>query len=124
MLTVAYSYTDGLEGISVASASSILINGIKAALRARELTYRDLGGLIDVSEATVKRDLSRGGFSLRRFDQICSALGLTLADVTQAPEARDLVTQLSEEQEAALAGNPKILVVTYLLVNDWKFGEI
>jgi hypothetical protein len=30
----------------------------------------------------------------------------------------DLVTQLSEAQEQALINHPKLLVVTYLLVND------
>jgi hypothetical protein len=39
------------------------------------------------------------------------------------PFARHL-TQLSEAQEVALASQPKILVVTYLLVNDWKFQDI
>jgi hypothetical protein len=34
------------------------------------------------------------------------------------------VTQLSEAQEIALANQPKILVVTYLIVNDWKFQDI
>jgi len=61
---------------------------------------------------------------LRRLDQICSAMELTLADLMQPPEDLALVTQLSEAQEIALANQPKILVVTYLLVNDWKFQEI
>ena len=106
------------------SASSALLSGIKAILRARQLPYRELARLIGVSEATVKRDMSRSNFSLRRLDQICSALGLTLNDLMQPPEGHDLATQLTEAQEVALASQPKILVVTYLLVNDWKFHEI
>jgi transcriptional regulator with XRE-family HTH domain len=106
------------------SATSTLLSGIKAVVRARQLTYRELAQLMDLSEATVKRDLSRGSFSLRRLDQICAALGLTLNDLMQPPEGLDLVTQLSEAQEVALASQPKILVVTYLLVNDWKFDDI
>lgn len=42
----------------------------------------------------------------------------------QPPEGRDLVTQLSEAQEIALISQPRYFVVTYLLVNDWKFREI
>jgi hypothetical protein len=42
----------------------------------------------------------------------------------QPPEAHDLATQLSEAQELALISQPKYFVVTYLLVNDWKFREI
>jgi len=88
------------------------------------LTYRELATRLGISEATVKRDMSRGNFSLRRLDQICSALELTLADLTQPPENASLATQLSEAQEVALANQPKVLVVTYLIVNDWKFHEI
>lgn len=106
------------------SPRSALLGGIKAILRTRKVTYRELAQLIDVSEATVKRDLSRGNFSLRRLDQICLALGLTLNDLVQPAEGLELVTQLSAAQESALASQPKILVVTYLLANDWKFRDI
>jgi transcriptional regulator with XRE-family HTH domain len=106
------------------SASSALLRGIKSTLRLRGLTYRDLAKLLDVSEPTVKRDLSKGRFSLKRLDEISAALGLTLADLLQPPEEQDLVTQLSEAQELALVSQPRYFVVTYLLVNDWKFRDI
>jgi transcriptional regulator with XRE-family HTH domain len=106
------------------SATSSILAGIKSTLRLRQITYRQLATMLDVSEATVKRDLSRGGFSLRRLDAICAALGLELQELMRSPEEHELVTQLSESQEVALAGQPRILVVTYLLLNDWKFHEI
>lgn len=106
------------------TASAALLRAIKSALRLRGLAYRDLARLLGVSEPTVKRDLSKGRFSLSRLDQICAALGLTLADLLQPPEEQELVTELSEAQELALVSQPKNFVVTYLLVNDWKFREI
>jgi transcriptional regulator with XRE-family HTH domain len=106
------------------SATAALLSAIKANLRVRGLKYSDLARLIGVSHATVKRDLSRGTFSLKRLDQISTALGLALNDLMQPPEGMDLVTQLSEAQEQTLITQPKLLVVTYLLVNDWKFREI
>lgn len=106
------------------SASAALLRAIKSTLRLRGLTYRDLAKLLDVSEPTVKRDLSKGRFSLKRLDEISAALGLSLADLLQPPEEQDLVTQLSEAQELALISQPRYFVVTYLLVNDWKFREI
>ena len=106
------------------SATSTVLSAIKALLRAREVTYRELARQIGVSEPTIKRDLSRGGFSLKRLDQICVALGVTLADLVQPAAGTGLVTQLTESQELALTGNPKLLLVTYLLVNDWKFREV
>ena len=78
------------------SATAALLNGIKAALRSRKLTYRGLANSIGVSEATVKRDLSRGNFSLRRLDQICASLNLTLSELAEPHEDLELVTQMSE----------------------------
>jgi transcriptional regulator with XRE-family HTH domain len=106
------------------TASTALLRAIKSTLRQRGLTYRELARLLDLSEPTVKRDLSRGRFSLRRLDQICAVLDLTLADLMQPPEEHDRVTQLSEAQELALVSQPRYFVVTYLLVNDWTFREI
>lgn len=106
------------------SATQALLRGIKSALRVRKLTYSQLAKAIGVSEATIKRDLSRGHFSLHRLDQICEALDLGLNDLTQPISSADVLTQLSEAQEVALTSHPKNLVVTYLLVNDWTFEEI
>lgn len=106
------------------AASAELLRGIKSALQLRGLTYRDLAKLLSISEPTVKRDLSKGRFSLKRLDEICATLGMTVGELLRPPEARDLVTELSEAQELALISQPKNFVVTYLLVNDWKFREI
>jgi len=69
------------------TATAPLLRAIKGALRSRGLTYRKLAELLSVSEATVKRDLSKGRFSLRRLDQICATLNLTLNDLMQPPQA-------------------------------------
>ena len=107
------------------SAATSIVQNIRGALRQRRMTYRDLATAIGVSEATVKRDLSRGDFSLRRLDRICEVLDYSLSDLAQAPAAGSaLLTHLSERQELELVKEPRLLVVTYLLVNDWKWSEI
>ena len=107
------------------SAATSIVENIRGALRQRRMTYRDLATAIGVSEATVKRDLSRGDFSLRRLDRICDVLDYSLSDLAQAPAAGSaLLTHLSEQQELELVKEPRLLVVTYLLVNDWKWSEI
>jgi DNA-binding Xre family transcriptional regulator len=89
------------------------------------MTYRQLAHLLGVSEPTVKRDLSRGGFSLARLDAICDALDVSLGELLQGDAgAASTLTQLSEAQERALVRERRLLVVTYLLVNDWKFADI
>ncbi|MBD8871314.1 helix-turn-helix transcriptional regulator [Rhodanobacter sp. DHB23] len=107
------------------SASAILVQAIRGELRHRGMTYRELAARLGVSEPTIKRDLSRGGFSLQRLDGICELLGLSLEDLIRnersAPAA---VTELSRKQESALVADPKLLLTTYLILNNWRFDEI
>lgn len=105
------------------SATTVLVQGIKARLRAQGLSYRDLADRLGVSEPTVKRDLSRGTFSLERLDRICEVLGVEVTDLAQPTQATSL-TELSEQQERALVDSPKLLLLTYLIVNEWKVAEI
>jgi transcriptional regulator with XRE-family HTH domain len=105
------------------SATAIIVRGVKSRLRASGMSYRELAAKLGVSEPTVKRDLSRGKFSLERLDKICEVLGVEVTELLQ-PAENVALTELSEEQERALVANPKLLLVTYLVVNDWKFAEI
>ena len=105
------------------SESRLVLQAIREQLRARGLTYRDLATKLGVSEPTVKRDLSRGGFSLHRLDAILAVLDISLGELLASGKGERL-TRLSEAQEQALVGDPKLLVVTFLAVNDWKFAEI
>jgi transcriptional regulator with XRE-family HTH domain len=105
------------------SGSATLVRAIKARLKAQGMSYRQLGQVIGISEPTVKRDLARGNFSLQRLDKICDALGVSVTDLIQPTEGTAL-TELSETQEQSLATDPQALVITYLIVNDWKFDEI
>ena len=104
--------------------SKTLIDNLKAALKSRGVTYRELAGRLKVSEPTVKRDLSRGMFSLQRLDQICDAVGINLEELIHPPAPGAPLTQLSDEQERAIVSRPKLLLVAYLTANDWRFQEI
>jgi transcriptional regulator with XRE-family HTH domain len=103
--------------------SAILVQGIKLRLKTQGLSYRELARHLGISEPTVKRDLARGNFSLQRLDRICDVLGVSVAELVQPAETAAL-TELSEAQEQALVTNPRALVVTYLIINDWTFDEI
>jgi transcriptional regulator with XRE-family HTH domain len=105
------------------SATAIIVRGVKSRLRANGMSYRELAEQLGVSEPTIKRDLSRGKFSLERLDKICEVLGVEVTDLLQ-PAENAALTELSEDQERALVVNPRLLLVTYLVVNDWKFSEI
>lgn len=106
------------------SGSALIVQALRAALRARGMTYRELATAIGVSEPTVKRDLSRGDFNLSRLDRMCEVLGLSLPDLIEGAAAPAHATHLSEAQERALVRHPKLLLVTYLLVNEWRPADI
>jgi len=107
------------------SATAILVQAIRAELRRRGITYRQLAARLGVSEPTVKRHLGKGGFTLQRLDAICEVLGTDLDELLHHTGAdRRAVTELTRAQETALVAAPKLLLTTYLILNHWRFGEI
>ncbi len=104
--------------------STLIVQGIRAALRERGMSYRELARSLGVSEATIKRNLTRGDFDLERLDRICGVLELSLQELLDRASKPDRLTQLSSAQEQALVRDPRLLLVTYLLVNDWRIADI
>ncbi|MFC6351444.1 MULTISPECIES: helix-turn-helix domain-containing protein [Stenotrophomonas] len=116
---------DQLAGRSIMSGSKLILRGIRELLRARGMTYRDLAAQLGVSEPTVKRDLSRGNFSLGRLDRICEVLGVGMEELIRGDgQGPVLLTELSDVQEQELIADARLLLITYLVLNDWKFAEI
>ena len=74
--------------------SRTLLKHLKARLREQGITYRELAQRLRLSEPTVKRDLSRGRFSLQRLDRICEVLNLTLEELLEAPTRAPPLTVL------------------------------
>jgi transcriptional regulator with XRE-family HTH domain len=107
------------------STATTIIEAIKRQLRAQGVTYQALARRLKLSEPTVKRDLARGDFSLSRLEEICNILGVTIADLANDEPVRDLrITQFTDKQERALTADPKLVLLTYLLVNRWRLEDI
>jgi transcriptional regulator with XRE-family HTH domain len=103
----------------------LLVAELKRYLKGEGVTYAALGKQLDLSESSVKRLFARQSFSLQRLEQICNLVGLEIADlVALMNERREFVTELTPEQEDALLADPKLLLMTYLLINGWPIGEI
>ena len=106
--------------ISIKNTMSVRIaNGLKFAMKARRVTYRELGRRIQLSEPSVKRILSRGTLTIARLDEILSALDIGLPEILrltgeQVGESPDV---LSLDQERALADDPDLFACFYLLAN-------
>ena len=103
-----------------------LIGALKKCLRARGATYRDVAGVLKLSEASVKRLFSEQSFSLKRIEQVCGYLDLSLFDLARMAERQREAdaTHLSIEQEEALAKQPRLLSMFYLLLLGWSNRDI
>jgi transcriptional regulator with XRE-family HTH domain len=106
--------------------SARIVANLKAALRTRGVTYAALAKRIGLSEASVKRVLSRGTLSLRRLDQICGAIGTSVAEVVQLlrESADERAETLTLEQEKALAADPRLFACYHLMANGRSNREI
>lgn len=95
-----------------------LIATLKKCLKAKGMTYRQLGNALSLSEASIKRLFSEQTFSIRRLEEICDILNFSLYDLAKlSADAETGPSTLSVDQEAALAENPKRLVFFYLLLS-------
>ena len=102
-----------------------MVDALKRCLKMRGLTYRALAQRINLSEASVKRIFSERSFTLRRLEQVCGALEITMVELIRMVEhGRSRPTNLSLEQEEALARDPALLSYFYLVLSGWLDPEI
>jgi DNA-binding Xre family transcriptional regulator len=102
-----------------------LIDALKRSLKARGLTYKSLGSRINLSEASVKRIFAHGTFSLKRLEQICGSLDMSITDLARMVDHKNYrSTTLDLSQEVALAKDPALLTYFYLILNGWKDNQI
>lgn len=102
-----------------------LINALKHALRRQGLTYAVVAGRMQLSEASIKRMLSRGRLSLEQLLQLADIAGTDLAELARhAKGDKRVPSQLSIEQEHALADNARLLLLFHLLMAGRSVAEI
>ena len=102
-----------------------IVEALKRALRAKGMTYAALARELHLSEASVKRLFSHGTFTLARIEDVMRVLELDLAELArQTRDPQDAATELSDAQEALLAGDERLLSVFWLLLNGWHAADI
>lgn len=105
-------------------AASRFVEALKKSVRARGLTYAELGRRLRLSEASIKRMFSRGTFTLARIEEVLAAVELDIYDVARMTRAGAGGAELTYEQEVGLAKDERLLALFWLLVNGWSFEEI
>src|SRR5689334_9782269 len=71
------------DTVSSMALRSRLVDALKACLRARDLTYKDLAAKLRLSEPTVKRMFSQGSVTLERIEQILEVIDLDLQELAR-----------------------------------------
>jgi transcriptional regulator with XRE-family HTH domain len=102
-----------------------LLDALKRVLKSRRITYAELARKIGLSEASVKRLFSQRTFTLQRLQQALQALDMDFYELARlARGAGDAPQEMSEAQEHALASDPHLMGVFYLLFNEWQPAQI
>lgn len=106
--------------------TSELLNTLKHYLKAKGMTYRQLGVEMDLSETSVKRLFSKKTFSLKRVEDICKIIEIDLYDLVMMSRQKNQQQphKLTVEQEAALAEDSTLCTFFYFLVNGWSLALI
>jgi len=102
-----------------------LIAELKRALKETGHTYADVAAALGLSVASVKRLFSSGNFSLKRAEQICALANIGLAEVAaRAQDQASARTKLTLAQEREIVTDPRLFLVTWLLLNRTPTEEI
>lgn len=102
-----------------------LIDTLKFALKANKKTYADVAQVWQLSEASVKRVLAERSLSLLRLEQACELIGMEISDLIQLMNQRaHQITRLTLQQEAEIAEDRILLLVTVCALNRWTLNEI
>ncbi len=103
-----------------------LLTTLKKYIKSKRWTYKDLAHKIDLTEPTIKRLFSKEAISLKRLEQICEVIGLSMFELVRLAEgqSQEKASELTYEQEEALAESPELLTVFYLLHNGWSYNKI
>ena len=107
------------------SSPELVLQVLRAELRAAGITYKLLAARIGMSESSVKRLFAQQDMSLSRLAHICKAADIALEDVLRAaadvtPHA-DTLTPL---QESSLMARPKLLLMAICCLGHWSLEQV
>ncbi len=107
------------------SSPELIVQVLRAELRAAGITYKLLAERIDMSESSVKRMFAQHDMSLSRLAQICKAAGVALEDVLRgAADVRPHADTLTRPQETSLMASPKLLLMAICCLGHWTVEQV
>ena len=104
------------------STTQDLVSALKAELRAAGVTYADLADALGMSESSVKRVFAKADMPLSRVDEMLRVLKMDFAELARkVADAQPLRRQLTEEQEAAVVADRRLLLLAICCLSQWTF---
>ena len=102
-----------------------LVIALKKELKSAQMTYADLALALGMAESSVTRMLTKGVMSLSRIDEVCRALRIDFADLARrVVDEQPLLAQLTQEQERAVVGDKKLLLVAICVLSQWTLEQM
>lgn len=102
-----------------------LVAALKAELKAAGITYADLAGHLGMAESSIKRIFARGDMPLSRIDEVLRLLKMDFADLARVvADTRPLRLELTQEQEATVIADRRLLLVAICALSQWTFEQI
>ena len=107
------------------STTQDLVIALKAELRNAGLTYADLAEALGMSESSVKRVFAKADMPLSRIDEILRVLKMDFAELAgKVVDSQPLAKELTEQQEAAVVADRRLLLLAICCLSQWTFEEI
>ena len=104
--------------------SKSIISILKFELRRQNVSYKQLGTALAISESAVKKMFANENFSLKRLDSICKFLEVDLLELMQREHKPVKIKKMTLQQEQIIAKNRTWLVILYCATNYWSIEDI
>lgn len=102
-----------------------LVQALKAELKAAGITYADLAKQLGMAESSIKRIFAKGDMPLSRIDEVLRVLKMDFAELARkVADAQPLRHELSEEQEAAVISDRKLLLLAICCLSQWTYEQM
>ena len=107
------------------SSPDLLLDVLRARLRAAGITYKQLSARIGMSESSVKRMFGQRDMTLSRLAEICKVSGIALEDVLRgAADATPHADALTLVQEKSLVAHPRLLLMAICCLGHWSIEQV
>src|SRR4051794_10965022 len=111
--------------LGLPSAIPKILAVLKTVYRQKGLRYSDIAKSLALSEVTVKRYMRGRSLTVEMLEKLCAVANLNIFELLEAVRrSQEKVVALSYEQEEALAAEPFLSVIFYLLHRQWGVTEL